>query len=183
MANKIEIPSRGTIDLSDPFLAGRPVTIPGIRWGAIFAGIAVGISIQFALALLGLATGLTTLDTAEGETVSPTTSLIGADLSRVVAGLVGAYVAARMSGLKRQVDGLLQGVVTWGVTTLMIAILATSISSLLLSGIFSAIAAGDRNQAIQCEMDVVPGSCDARLPARRSACPAPQTITAYCEQV
>ena len=71
-----------------------------------------------------------------------TGALIWAGLSMLIAALIGAYVAGRMSGLKRKTDGVLHGVVTWAVTTLLFVFLATSASGSLLSGLFSSLNPG-----------------------------------------
>jgi ABC-type dipeptide/oligopeptide/nickel transport system permease component len=60
----------------------------------------------------------------------------------LIAALIGAYVAGRMSGLKRKTDGVLHGVVTWAVTTLLFVFLATSAGGSLLSGLFSSLNPG-----------------------------------------
>ena len=113
----------------------RPM-FPAIRWGAVMAGVAVGVSVQLALTLLGIATGLTTAELAEGEAMG-TGPLIWAGFSMLVAAFVGGYVAARMSGLKRKADGVLHGAVSWAVTTILFAVLATSVGGALVSGVFS----------------------------------------------
>lgn len=113
----------------------RPI-MPGIRWGAVLAGVAVGISVQLALTLLGLATGLSSTEVTRGETLGAG-PLIWAGFSMMVAAFVGGYVAARMSGLKRKADGVLHGAVAWAVTTILFALLATTIGGTLMSGIFT----------------------------------------------
>ena len=113
----------------------RPM-FPAIRWGAVLAGVAVGVSVQLALTLLGIATGLSSTELAEGETMG-TGPLIWAGFSMLVAAFVGGYVAARMSGLKRKSDGVLHGAVSWAVTTIMFAVLATSVGGTLVSGVFN----------------------------------------------
>lgn len=113
----------------------RPM-FPAIRWGAVLAGVAVGVSVQLALTLLGIATGLTVTDLAEGEPMG-TGPLIWAGFSMLVAAFVGGYVSARMSGLKRKADGILHGAVSWAVTTILFAVLATSVGGTLVSGVFS----------------------------------------------
>lgn len=113
----------------------RPL-FPAIRWGAVIAGVAVGISLQLVLTLLGIATGLSTIDITRGETVG-TGPLLWAGFSMLVSAFVGGYVAARMSGLKRRADGVLHGAVSWAVTTIMFAVLATSIGGTLVSGVFN----------------------------------------------
>ncbi len=126
----------------------RPL-FPAIRWGAVLAGVAVGVSVQLALALLGIATGLSAIDIVEGDSPGATSSLIWAGVSMLISGFVGGYVAARMSGLKRKVDGILHGAVAWAVTTLMFATLATSVTGSLLSGIFNIVTPAARSAAMQ----------------------------------
>lgn len=113
----------------------RPL-FPAVRWGAVLAGVAVGISVQLALTLLGIASGLSTTDIAQGDTMGMG-PLMWAGISMLIAAFIGGYVAARMTGLKRKADGVLHGVVSWAVTTLLFAVLATSAGGSLLSGVFS----------------------------------------------
>ncbi|OGB27023.1 MAG: hypothetical protein A3I66_22340 [Burkholderiales bacterium RIFCSPLOWO2_02_FULL_57_36] len=115
----------------------RPL-FPTIRWGAVFAGVAVGVSVQLVLTLLGIASGLSAIDVAQGESIGAGT-LLWAGASMLISAFVGGYVAARMTGLKRKVDGVLHGVVAWAVTTLLFASLATSASGSMVSGIFGNI--------------------------------------------
>ncbi len=120
-------------------LLRRPL-FPIIRWGAAWAGVAVGLSMQLALTLLGIASGLSAIDVNQTGNVSATGPLLWAGLSTLISAFVGGYVAARMSGLKRKVDGVLHGAVTWAVTTLLFAVLASSVSGSLFSGIFNTVA-------------------------------------------
>jgi hypothetical protein len=62
-----------------------------------------------------------------------------AGVSMLIAALVGGYVAARMTGLKRKADGILHGVVTWSVTTMLFATLASSATGTMLGTMFSTI--------------------------------------------
>lgn len=118
----------------DGSLIRRPL-MPAIRWGAILAGVVVGISVQLALTLLGIATGLSSSQAVQSEELK-IGSMIWAGVSMLIAAFVGAYVAARMSGLKRKADGILHGVVSWAVTTLLFAVLATSAAGLMLDNLF-----------------------------------------------
>ncbi|MDQ9170466.1 hypothetical protein Q8A64_08585 [Oxalobacteraceae bacterium R-40] len=113
----------------------RPM-FPAIRWGAVLAGVAVGVSIQLVLTLLGIATGLSTSSASEGDGVGMG-PLIWAGLSMLIAAFIGGYVAARLTGLKRKADGVLHGVVTWAVTTLLFASLATSATGSMVNSIFT----------------------------------------------
>lgn len=123
-----------------PSLLRRPF-FAAIRWGGVLAGVAVGVSVQLVLTLLGIASGLSATNVSSGETIGMG-PLIWAGISMLIAAFIGAYVAARMSGLKRKADGILHGVVSWAVTTLLFAMLATSAGGALMSGIFSNMMGG-----------------------------------------
>jgi hypothetical protein len=113
--------------------ARRPL-FPAIRWGAVLAGVAVGISVQLVLSLLGVASGLSMAEFGPGPS-SAIGPLLWAGMSMLVAGFVGGYVAARMSGLKRRSDGVLHGAVSWAVTTILLAVVATSAGGMMFSGV------------------------------------------------
>ena len=122
----------------------RPL-LSSIRWSAVIAGVAVGISVQLLLTLLGIASGLSMTSVQEGE-VPGAATLIWAGIALLLSGFVGAYVTGYMCGLKRRTDGMLHGVVSWSVTTLLFVMLATSAGGSLLSGVFSGV--GSTSNAI-----------------------------------
>ena len=126
---------RSEIPPADPSAYRRPL-FPAIRWGAVLAGVVVGVSVQLVLTLLGIATGLTATDVSEGESMGMG-PLLWAGFSMLAAAFIGGYVAARMSGLKRKADGVLHGAVSWAVTTILFAALATSVGGTLVSGVFN----------------------------------------------
>lgn len=147
----------GTL-ISQENIIRRPL-FPSIRWGAVLAGVAVGISVQLVLTLLGIASGLSMTSVQQGEAPG-TGALVWAGISMLVSALVGAYVAGRMSGLKRKTDGILHGVVSWAVTTLLFVVLATSAGGSLLSGLFSGIGQGANTMA---QTGASPGGLTALL--------------------
>jgi hypothetical protein len=130
-----------------------------ISWPAIFASLAVGISAMLLLTLAGVAIGLTVVDPAAES--APTITMGAAvwqTISMLIAALVGGYVAARLSGLRRTTDGVLHGAVSWGATTVLYAALATTALGTLTAGMFGLLApsvaertssapAGDPDQA------------------------------------
>ena len=121
--------------------ATRRILVPTLRWGAILAGVAAGLSTQLLLAMLGLASGLSLTQLSEG--VAPGSStLLWSILSLLVAAVVGSYVAGRVSGLSRKTDGILHGLVTWSVSTLLFVLMATSLGGTLISGIFYDVGQG-----------------------------------------
>lgn len=136
-------------------VAGRSSTLPephfkrpllsSIRWSAVIAGVAVGVSVQLVLTLLGIASGLSMTSVQEGE-VPGTGTLVWAGIALLLSGFGGAYVTGYLCGLKRRTDGMLHGIVSWAVTTLLIVMLATSAGGSLLSGVFSGV--GSTSNAI-----------------------------------
>lgn len=147
----------GTL-ISQENIIRRPL-FPSIRWGAVLAGVAVGISVQLVLTLLGIASGLSMTSVQQGEAPG-TGALVYAGLSMLLSALIGAYVAGRMSGLKRKTDGILHGVVSWAVTTLLFVVLATSAGGSLLSGLFSGVGQGAN---VMAQTGASPGGLTALL--------------------
>ena len=132
-----------------------------VSWPAIFASLAVGISVMLLLTLAGVAVGVSVVDTGAD---SPRAITMGAaawqTVSMLIAAVVGGFVAARLSGLRRTGDGVLHGAVSWGATTVLYAALATTALGTLTAGMFGLLApagaeststaasggAGDRDQ-------------------------------------
>jgi hypothetical protein len=131
-----------------------------ISWAAIFASLAVGISVMLLLTLAGVAIGLTTVDGGENTRAITIGAAAWQTISMLIAAIVGGYVAARLSGLRRTADGILHGAVSWGATTVLYAALATTAIGSLTAGMFgllappqadraaatSAVTSGDRDQ-------------------------------------
>lgn len=112
--------------------------LSGIRWAAIFAGLAVGLAVTLLLMLIGMATGLAVYgagERPEGSSVSLAAGLWNT-VSMFIAALVGGFVAARASGLRRRMDGMLHGVVSWGATMLCFAILTGALTGNAVGGAF-----------------------------------------------
>jgi hypothetical protein len=122
--------------------------ISPISWPAIFASLAVGISVMLLLTLAGVAVGIAVVDPGAD---SPIAITIGAaawqTASMLIAAIVGGYVAARLSGLRRTGDGVLHGAVSWGATTLLYAVLATTALGSLTAGMFGLLAPGSTERA------------------------------------
>jgi hypothetical protein len=112
-----------------------------ISWPAVFASLAVGISVMLLLTLAGVAVGVSVVDTSAD---SPRAITMGAaawqTISMLVAAIVGGFVAARLSGLRRTGDGVLHGAVSWGATTVLYAALATTALGTLTAGMFGLLA-------------------------------------------
>lgn len=119
------------------------VSLKRVSWSAIFAGVVVTLSAQLLLSLLGVAIGLGTIDPATADTPGAASLGIGAGLwwlvSTVVSLLLGGYTAAWLAGIARRFDGMLHGLVTWGVTLLLTFYLLSSAIGGAIGGAFTAL--------------------------------------------
>lgn len=118
----------------------RPTTggldlIKRISWSAVFAGVLVALVTQMLLTLLGLGIGLGTIDPLEEN--NPAAGLgIGSAIWYVVSSLlslfVGGWIAGRLASTPRRFDGIIHGVLTWCLVTLLtIYFLTTTIGSII----------------------------------------------------
>ena len=114
-----------------------------VSWGAIFAGVAVALSVQFLLNLLGVGIGAAVLDPATTDNPDASTfSIVGGIwfvISGVIASLIGGYIAARVSGRPSTSTGGFHGLTTWAATTLVVLYLLTTSVGMLIGGAFSGI--------------------------------------------
>ena len=118
-----------------------------LSWGAIVAGLAVGIATNLFLILVGTATGLAVFDvgdTGQAETGIPMAVAIWNTVSMVIAAFTGGYVAARTAGMHRVSDGVLHGVVAWGATLLISIFILSSVAGSTLGTLFNAVSPGER---------------------------------------
>ncbi len=108
-----------------------------ISWPAIFASLAVCLSVMLLMTLAGVALGLSLTEvTLEDSRAISLNAAIWQAVSMLVAAIIGGYVAARLSGMRRTADGVLHGAVAWGAATLLYAALATTALGTLTAGMF-----------------------------------------------
>ena len=114
-----------------------------VSWGAILGGVVLVVLVQLLLSLLGTGIGLSTVDVNAGSTPDASSLGIGAGVwwlvSSIVALFVGGFVAARLAGTAPRLDGLLHGLVTWGIATMLTIYLLTSAVGGIIGGGFSAL--------------------------------------------
>ncbi|NTV10908.1 MAG: hypothetical protein HGA47_09065 [Zoogloea sp.] len=114
--------------MKDIPVAARRMPFFSVRWGAIFAGLVVGISVNLLLLLFGVAVGFAVVDVGQAPSAGQASAAAAAwnAFCMVAASVAGGYVAARSSGLRRASDGILHGVIAWGATMLLFVVLASS---------------------------------------------------------
>lgn len=132
------IPSGGTTVLGEGAHIHRR-----IAWGALLGGVILTIAIQLLLSLLGAGIGLGTVNVNAGSTPSASGFGVGAGLwwviSSCIALFLGGYASAWMAGIANRFDGILHGLVTWGIATLLTVYLLSSAVGSIVGGGFSAL--------------------------------------------
>jgi hypothetical protein len=126
---------------SDTQLSERVHVHRRISWAAIFGAVILVISIQVLFSLLGAGIGLGSVNTNAGNTPGAAVLGIGAGvwwiISSFIALMVGGYVAGWLAGIETRRDGVLHGLVAWGIATLLSFWLLTSAIGGLAGGGFS----------------------------------------------
>jgi hypothetical protein len=119
------------------------ILINKVSWGAIFAGVVVGLVVQVLLTMLGVGIGVATLDPGTGDNPEVSTFSIVSGiwyvLSGIIAAYTGGYIAARMSGKTVATSGALHGLTTWAFTTLLVLYLLSTAVGGIVGGAFSGI--------------------------------------------
>jgi hypothetical protein len=118
------------------------IMINRVSWGAIFAGVVVGLVVQVLLTMLGLGIGIATLGPTDGDGVATFSIASGIwyVLSGILAAYVGGYIAARMSGKTVATTGALHGLTAWAFTTLLVLWMLTSAVGGIVGGAFNGVA-------------------------------------------
>lgn len=114
----------------------------GISWRAIFAGTITVLASMVILNLIGLAIGLGTIEpTEESNPLSGlgTGALIWWILSSLISLFAGGFVAARVGVSFMAKSGVIQGIMTWALYTLISAWLLTSAIGSIISGVGSLV--------------------------------------------
>lgn len=112
-----------------------PSKLRRVSWGAILAGVAVAMSLQLLLNLVGIGIGASTIDPRQGDTPGQGLA-IGAGIWFAVSALIslfaGGWAAGRLAGVPNGKDGMLHGFTMWSVTTMLtIYLLSTAVGSLI----------------------------------------------------
>lgn len=109
-----------------------------MHWGAVLAGFIVAMVVQMILTLLGLAIGLGAIDLTTGGGVGGlgAGAAIWAGLSALISLFVGGLVAGYMAGRITRGDGMLHGVLVWGLSMLLTTYAVTTGLGTLLGGVF-----------------------------------------------
>lgn len=120
-------------------------TIGRSSWSAIFSGVVIALILNVTLGLMGIGIGLSSIS------ASPTQGTlqgvgIGAMIWALIIGVAsmyfGGWVTSRFAGMQRALDGMLHGLVTWGVTSMVVMLLLTSAVGTAIGGGLSILRSG-----------------------------------------
>lgn len=109
-----------------------------ISWRAILAGTITVLSVLLVLNLIGLGIGAGTIDpTEEADPLSGigTGSIIWWVLSNLIALFAGGFVAARTGASFTNTSGVMQGLMTWALYTIISVWLLTTVVGGIISGV------------------------------------------------
>ncbi|MBV8614888.1 MAG: hypothetical protein JOY66_14150 [Acetobacteraceae bacterium] len=114
-----------------------------VSWQALFAGVILAVAVQLLLTTLGVGVGLGLVGPTTGDAPDASSIGIGAGVwwfvSNLVALGIGGYAAAWLSGVTTRFDGVLHGLITWGIATLFAFWVLTTALGGLLGCAFSAV--------------------------------------------
>jgi hypothetical protein len=133
--------SAGLVSPSEPGQPGGAVK--RVSWPAIFAGVVLVLAAEVLLNMLGAGVGLGLVSPNSGGTPDAASFGIGAGLwwlvSTIIALVFGCFVAARLAGVATRFDGVLHGLVIWGLALLITIYLLTSAIGGVIGGAFSTL--------------------------------------------
>lgn len=129
----------GSVDSAGTTMRAANVveSIKRISWGAVFAGVVIAVVVQLSLSLLGIGIGLSTIDPMTEN--NPAQGLgIGTGIWYVVSSLIalftGGWVAGRFARSHYAGDGVIHGILTWSLVSLVTFYLLTTTIGNIIGG-------------------------------------------------
>jgi hypothetical protein len=126
-------------------VAVLPATLERISWGGIIAGTILAIVIQLAGNLLSIGVGVSRInpnpeygeETASAQSIGTGTIVMMA-ITVIISLFIGGFVAARFAGSPDRSDAVLNGLMVWGLDTVITLFLLMTTLGTVFSG-FSAL--------------------------------------------
>lgn len=145
-------------------------TRPRIAWSAVFAGAFVVSAVELLLIVLGVGVGLGLVQPYGGSGGGNLGLAAGLWwlISTIIAFVFGCYVAARLAGVPTRYDGMLHGLVIWGVTVVVAFFLFTWVIGGVVGGALS-VAGGAVSAAGQGLKAALPELAATAVPAASTA--------------
>lgn len=119
--------------------------ISRVSWAAVFGGTLIMLMTLMLLSLLGIGIGIGSINPMEETRPLEglgTGALIWWVISNIIAVFTGAFVAAKLTNLSYKNSGLLHGILTWSLFTLISFMLMTSAIGGIVSGVGGTVSKG-----------------------------------------
>ncbi|HXM27615.1 MAG TPA: TIGR04086 family membrane protein [Chthoniobacterales bacterium] len=112
-----------------------------ISWGAIIGGTIIALVTQITLSLLGIGIGASTIHVQSGQTGSSlgSGSAVWLVLTILISLFAGGYVAGRLAGFPTKQEGMLHGLITFGLVTLLSLYFLTTALGAIIGGAGAAL--------------------------------------------
>ena len=133
---------------SNPEIAVLPADLGRLSWGAVIAGSIIALMLQLLLNLLGIGVGVTTVapdphepQRSDSSPLADATrmTVVWMAVSTLISLFIGGWIAARLAGIPDGTDGMLHGLLVWGLVMLVTLFLITTTLGRLMSGVGNAI--------------------------------------------
>lgn len=111
----------------------------GITWGAVFAGAIVAFVSMVVLNLLGIAIGAAVLDVGAEQSGLGIGAGIWWTISVLISLFFGGWVAGRLSNSMDRGEGMIHGLVTWGLVVVASLFALTTTVGTILGGAFTVL--------------------------------------------
>ena len=110
-----------------------------VSWGGIWGGVLIGLGVLLLLTSLGLALGVSTMDTETNAQTLGTSAAIWAALSLLLSLYVGGMASTRIGAIFDKTTGMFEGTLVWVLSLLLIVYLAGSGIGLVAGGAFKLV--------------------------------------------
>lgn len=107
-----------------------------ISWPAIFAGVILVLAVNLLLNILGIGIGASAVTPMQENATSGigTGALIWLVVTTLIALFIGGWAAGKLAGTPSRFDSAMHGLITWGLSSLVIVYLVASAAGGLVSG-------------------------------------------------
>ncbi len=118
----------------------KSYTISRVSWGAILAGVTIALAVESLLNLLGLGLGMSafTIDADKMMNVG-VGSIIWVIFTGIFSMFIGGWVASRLANINLRLDGLLYGLVAWGLAMLLTFFFVMTTTGTLVGGVTNGV--------------------------------------------
>lgn len=124
-------------NVHEDVIPARSAIVTHLSWSSIIAGVIITSIVFFTLALLGVAIGFGSIEPRTQQ--NPLAglgvgSIIGWAIISIISLFIGGWISSRMAGIQRSFDGAIHGLVTWGLSTMLMLFILTSTVGAIIGG-------------------------------------------------